>query len=92
MGTKEIQQKNLILAVPNGTILELTYYSSDVERCLEMRYQLEIHPEIRQYCTYHPEDEDVKIFLETVGNFVLGQIPICNEMNEYPNIINTKSN
>jgi len=92
MGTKDISQKNLILTVPNGTILELTYYGSDVERCLEMRSQLEAQPEIRQYCLNHPEDEDVKIFLETVGNFVLGQNPISNEMNEYPNIINTKLN
>jgi len=88
MKTKDTECFDVALTVPNSTVLHLCYFKSDIERCKEVKKKLESHPEIREYCLNHSQDDDVIVFLELLGNFILGTNALDIEMNEYPNIIN----
>jgi hypothetical protein len=90
--TKDTGRLGTILTVPNGTLLSLKYFDSDIERCLEVRKKLEENPGIREYCMNHPEDIEVAQFLDLVGSFILGEEPVELEINEYPNILNLNEN
>lgn len=87
MLTKDIL---LEIVAPNGDIVELQCYSSDVERCYEINQKLRANPGIHNYCKQHWSEEKVNEFLKFLGNFILGEELAGIEINERPNILNVR--